>query len=147
MANIPKDTKTLFDKYVQEMQDTSVITTAGISKDALDALVLGTLKTGSNVEFSTDKEPFIPDESYKTGPWLMHIIPSNKNKGYEKVYVCKDCMTIGIYFFNSNGNICKYCGSKEHSQIVARWINRPWYKRLFQRIPKLNYGHWEPKDA
>lgn len=122
--------KTLFDKYIKEMRDLSVF---------------DTLKTGTSVTFETESNQFIPDKSYETGPWLTHLVPKEKHNGYERVWVCKACMTIGHNFMNDN--ICSFCGSRETERIVAQWNNRPWYKRWFKRLDKNNHGEWEGTDV
>ena len=119
----------IFDKFIKKQ----------LKDDRLDTFKYTTMGT---LMGSTRKEiEFIPDESYKTGPWLVHIIPCETNNGFERVYVCKACMAIGKNFLNNN--ICSFCGSKENEVIVAQWVKRPWYKRWFRK----NKGHWESSDV
>lgn len=107
-----------------------------------DGLIMSAMTEHTISTHAHTSEPeFIPDESYKTGPWLTEIRPRDTSEGFEKVIVCKNCMTIGRYFLNDG--ICQFCGSNDYKRIIAQWNRTPWYKRWFTN----NKGHWEAADV
>lgn len=137
MAKLSDDTldaMTVFHEYTKDQ----------IAKELMskrDSLIMSAM-SGDNISSPANPEPeFEPDESYKTGPWLTEIRPSDTNEGFEKVIVCKNCMTIGRFFLNDN--ICPFCGSNDYERIIAQWVRTPWYKRWFTN----DKGCWEAADV